>query len=77
MIKPGDIVQERYAVVRPLGSGGFGAVFLATDSRLGNRQIALKYFATVHMRPEASTEYMVAHDLAVRAHRNALHSSFL
>ena len=52
MIKVGDVIQNRYTIVRPLGSGGFGAVFLATDSRLGNRNVAIKYFATSHMRPE-------------------------
>ena len=75
MIKPGDIVQERYAVVRPLGSGGFGAVFLATDSRLGNRQIALKYFATAHMRPDEAAQaaqlfQSEAHTLANLNHPN-------
>jgi serine/threonine protein kinase len=55
MIHVGDELQGRYTIVRPLGSGGFGSVFLATDSRLGGRQVAIKYFATAHMRPDEAT----------------------
>ncbi|HEY1013026.1 MAG TPA: serine/threonine-protein kinase, partial [Herpetosiphonaceae bacterium] len=75
MIKAGDVLQGRYAIVRPLGSGGFGSVFLATDSRLGNRNVAIKYFATAHMRPDeaaASAQLFQgeAHTLANLSHPN-------
>ena len=38
----GDLIAGRYRVVRELGRGGMGMVNLAKDSRLRDRQIALK-----------------------------------
>lgn len=39
--EPGDIIAERYQVVRMLGKGGMGIVYLANDLKR-DRQIALK-----------------------------------
>lgn len=41
-ILSGTLVANRYRIVRLLGQGGFGAVYLAEDTRLGNRRVAIK-----------------------------------
>ena len=51
MIKPGTVLQNRYEIIRTIGKGGMGAVYLAQDMRLGNT-VALKetFFAEDLMR---------------------------
>src|ERR1043165_2146503 len=41
MIQPGTLLQNRYRVVRQLGQGGMGAVYVATDERF-NSTVAIK-----------------------------------
>jgi serine/threonine protein kinase len=50
-LAPGTVIGQ-YAVVRELGRGAMGRVYLATDSRLG-RQVALKALAP-HLTGDAS-----------------------
>src|SRR5262245_9936277 len=50
----GDVVANRYSIVRRLGAGGMGEVYEATDSEIGER-IALK---TILLRtPEPDSAY--------------------
>jgi serine/threonine-protein kinase len=39
---PGTMLHNRYKVEKLLAMGGFGAVYLATDTKGGNRQVAIK-----------------------------------
>jgi len=38
----GILLNSRYKIAKQLASGGFGAVYLAEDTRLGNRKVAVK-----------------------------------
>lgn len=42
MLNPGDILQSRYRIIRQVGGGGMGTVYLAEDLRLPGRRCAVK-----------------------------------
>ncbi len=44
-LKAGEILRERYQVVRIIGQGGMGNIYLANDLRLEGRQCAVKEVA--------------------------------
>src|SRR5579871_6073769 len=55
-LAPGTKVASRYLIERSIGHGGMGAVYLATDEKLGER-VALKVvLSTVANDPEAAAE---------------------
>lgn len=41
-LKTGDVLRNRYRIVRIIGQGGMGSIYLADDLRLEGRQCALK-----------------------------------
>jgi serine/threonine-protein kinase len=41
-VPAGTVILNRYRVVRLLGKGGYGAVYLAHDTRLGDKKVAVK-----------------------------------
>ena len=41
-LQPGDTLSHRYQIRQELGGGGMARVYLATDMRLGGRQMAVK-----------------------------------
>ena len=62
MISSGSVIQERSRVIQLLGSGGFGAVYLAEDLRLG-RRVAIKEIGESRL---SSEEQRVAAELFER-----------
>lgn len=55
-IAPGDRLANRYTILRPLGKGGMGAVYLVEDARFTGRQWALKEMSEQGIDPaEAKT----------------------
>jgi serine/threonine-protein kinase len=42
LLAPNALIGGRYLVIRKLGQGGMGAVYLVSDQRLAGRQLALK-----------------------------------
>ena len=53
---PGDRLEGRYTIIRPLGKGGMGAVYLVEDARIAGRQLALKEMSEQGIDPaEAKT----------------------
>lgn len=55
-LKIGDTLQQRYRIIKLLGEGGFGAVYLAEHVRLQGRLLALK--VSFDNSPEAETQFL-------------------
>lgn len=62
VLKSGDVIANRYAIERAIGSGGMGMVYLATDLELGER-VAIKT-----LRPELLT----SDETAIERFRNEI-----
>jgi serine/threonine protein kinase len=68
MINPTELIQNRYRIIRLLGSGGFGAVYLAEDLRLG-RTVAIKEIDVARLGPDerAAAEQLFEHEARMLA----------
>jgi len=55
-LEAGTILQNRYVIVRLLGGGGMGMVYLAQDQRLANRGCAIKEMVDHFIDPQQRIE---------------------
>jgi len=63
-LNEGDVLADKYKIVRPLGKGGFGAVYQVTDSVL-NEDVALKIVVTGQGKTGSATEQLL-HEFKLR-----------
>ena len=50
-LDPGSVLNARYEIVRRIGGGGMGAVYLAKDRNLGDATRAVKEMVEAHLDP--------------------------
>src|SRR4029453_10086393 len=50
-LDPGTVLNTRYEIVRRIGGGGMGAVYLAKDRNLGDAPRAVKEMVEAHLDP--------------------------
>ena len=71
------LLANRYIVIRKLGEGGMGMVYLAEDTELGNNKVAIKFIppmlagnvrAIKNLKKEAQTAMQLSHPNIVRLH---------
>ena len=71
------LLADRYKVIRKLGEGGMGVVYLAEDTELNNLKVAIKFIppmlagnprALKNLKREAQTSLTLSHPNIVRLH---------
>jgi len=69
-LAPGTLLVERYRIVRRIGGGGMGSVYLAEDQNLANRPVAVKemveMFADESSRQKAIEDFKREAELLAR-----------
>jgi len=69
-LSTGQIVSQRYRVIRILGKGGYGAVYLVEDTRLFGRQVGLK--ESFDNSPEAKQQFTIEAQILAKVVHNSL-----
>jgi len=71
------LLADRYKIIRKLGEGGMGLVYLAEDTELSNNKVAIKFIppqlagnarAIKNLKKEAQTAMQLSHPNIVRLH---------
>ncbi len=70
LLTAGTIIQTRYQVLRMLGQGGFGAVYLAQDLRLAARKVAIK--ENFDNPPQSQMQFKVEADVLANLNHASL-----
>lgn len=55
-LSEGILLNNRYQIIKKIGGGGMGAVYLATDSNLGGTQRAVKEMVQAHIEEDAQAK---------------------
>lgn len=56
-LKAGDQLDHKYWLLHTLGQGGFGEVWLARDTVLGDHHVAIKFLTAAN--PDEDKEFLV------------------
>lgn len=72
-LSPGDVIRKQYKIIKMIGSGGMGEVYLAEDTKL-KRNVALKVLAENFSRDKKRVETFKneAHTASQINHQNIL-----
>ncbi len=56
LLAASHLLKQRYRIVQQVGKGGFGAVYKATDTQFGNRNVAIKEMSQSGLSPQEQAE---------------------
>lgn len=55
-LAPGDLLHDRYRIINQVGTGGYGAVYRALDTRDGDKLVAIKAIHLRGLKPQEAIE---------------------